>query len=335
MIKNLKKNTIILLLITFIVLYVVLKDDMNNIITTLGTMKYIYVLIAILFFFFYIVLRAYVNYLVVDDKEKYSFLEAIKHNIIVLFFNGITPFSTGGQPMEVYLLTEHKIRVSKATNVTIQNFIFYQVALVIYGILAVSYNAVFHIFPKVPFLRHLVLLGFLINTLVIVVLAIFTFSDKWTKKIIHLILKIAKKIGILKKHKDLREKLDQYIDEFQKSSRKLLEDKRFFIKGVALNFIALSCLYIIPLFLVLGLNSNCLNIMDSLTASAYTLIVGSFVPIPGASGGIEYSFTQFFGNFIDIKMISAVLLIWRFITYYLGMIIGAILFNVHNKEVEK
>lgn len=333
--KNLKKNTFILLIITLIVLFIVLKDDMDNIIETLQTMDYKFVLIAILFFFFYIIIRAYVNYLVVGEKKKYTFLESIKHNVIVQFFNGITPFSTGGQPMEVYMLTEHDIKVSKATNVTIQNFIFYQVALVIYGILAVSYNAVFHIFPKIPFLRHLVLLGFLINTLVIVVLAILTFSDKWTKKLVHLILKIAKKLGLLKKHKDLREKLDKVIEEFQTSSRKLLEDKRFFIRGVALNFIALTCLYIIPLFLVLGLNSNCLNVMDSITASAYTLIVGSFVPIPGASGGIEYSFTQFFGNFIDIKMISAVLLIWRFITYYLGLILGAIVFNIHNKEENK
>jgi uncharacterized protein (TIRG00374 family) len=156
--KNLKKNTFILLIITLIVLYIVLKDDMDNIIETLQTMDYKFVLIAILFFFFYIIIRAYVNYLVVGEKKKYTFLESIKHNVIVQFFNGITPFSTGGQPMEVYMLTEHDIKVSKATNVTIQNFIFYQVALVIYGILAVSYNAVFHIFPKIPFLRHLVLL---------------------------------------------------------------------------------------------------------------------------------------------------------------------------------
>ena len=59
--------------------------------------------------------------------------------------------------------------------------------------------------------------------------------------------------------------------------------------------------------------------------------MGSFVPIPGASGGIEYGFTQFFGNFIGLEYISAVLLIWRTITYYLGMIIGALLFNLEKK----
>jgi uncharacterized protein (TIRG00374 family) len=62
--------------------------------------------------------------------------------------------------------------------------------------------------------------------------------------------------------------------------------------------------------------------------------MGSFVPIPGASGGIEYGFTQFFGNFIGLNMIGAVLIIWRTITYYLGIIIGAILFNFEKKVKE-
>jgi uncharacterized protein (TIRG00374 family) len=74
-----------------------------------------------------------------------------------------------------------------------------------------------------------------------------------------------------------------------------------------------------------------MKFVETITASAYVYIVGSFVPIPGASGGIEYSFTQFFGNFIGLDMISAVLIIWRTITYYLGIIIGALLFNLEKK----
>ena len=65
--------------------------------------------------------------------------------------------------------------------------------------------------------------------------------------------------------------------------------------------------------------------------SAYVYIVGSFVPIPGASGGIEFSFTKFFGNFIGDDRIAAVLIVWRFITYYCGIIIGALLFNLEKK----
>ena len=193
-IKNIKKNTIILLFITMIVLYFVLKDDFNIVINTLSKMDYKYILIATLFFLLSVTIKGYVNYKTINNPKKVSLLEAIKHNVIVQFFNGITPFSTGGQPMEIYMIREHNISIAKATNYTIQSFIFYQIALVIFGILAVTYNAIFTIFPKSSFLRELTLLGFLINTLVVVALFIITFSRKLTKKISNFIINILVKI---------------------------------------------------------------------------------------------------------------------------------------------
>ena len=74
-----------------------------------------------------------------------------------------------------------------------------------------------------------------------------------------------------------------------------------------------------------------LNAINTVTASAYVYVIGAFVPIPGASGGIEYGFTQFFGNFIKLSKISAVLLLWRFITYYFGVIVGALIFTFEKK----
>ena len=74
-----------------------------------------------------------------------------------------------------------------------------------------------------------------------------------------------------------------------------------------------------------------LSIVDTITASAYVYVIGAFVPIPGASGGIEYGFTQFYGNFLNIKTTFALLIIWRFITYYLGIIIGGLLFSLEKK----
>ena len=75
--------------------------------------------------------------------------------------------------------------------------------------------------------------------------------------------------------------------------------------------------------------------IETITASAYVYLIGAFVPIPGASGGIEYGFTQFYGIFIGLEKISAVLIVWRFITYYLGIIVGAIAFNIDRRVHEK
>ena len=179
--KEIKKNTIVLLLITIIVLYVILKDDGLNISKALTTMDVKYLILAVIVFLISVSLKGIANYLIVNDKKKISVKEAIKHNFITQFFNGITPFSTGGQPMEIYMLTEHGISLPKATNYTVQSFIFYQIALVICGALAVTYNFIFKIFPKVTFLKYLVLLGFAINIFVVVILLLVANSKKIAK----------------------------------------------------------------------------------------------------------------------------------------------------------
>ena len=96
---------------------------------------------------------------------------------------------------------------------------------------------------------------------------------------------------------------------------------------------SLACLYITPLFIVNSMKDfSSLNIKTTITSSAYVLLIGAFVPIPGGSGGIEYGFLAFFGNFLSKSRLSAVLLIWRFITYYMPMIIGAIAFNLDERK---
>lgn len=271
-------------------------------------------------------------YKTINDKEKLNLLEAIKHNLITQFFNGITPFSTGGQPMEIYMLTEHNIKTSYATNVTIQNFVFYQTALVILGTIAVGYNAIFHLFPNNSILKNLVIIGFLINILIAIGLVMITFSKKLTQKIIHLIIKILAKLNIVKEYSIKIQQWDDKVKDFHISAKALYKRKKLFFGGVFINIISLCCLYIIPLFILYGFgNFNSLNILQTVTSSAYVLIIGSFVPIPGASGGIEYGFLKFYGNFIPQTTLSATLLIWRFITYYLGMIIGAVIFSLEKK----
>lgn len=331
-IKNIKKNTIILLIITFLILYFILKDDLYSVMIALKTMDYRFIILAIIIFFLSVIIKSYAVYKTVNNKKKFTLMESIKHSIIVQFFNGITPFSSGGQPMEIYMLTEHDIPTTTATNIIIQNFIFYQTALVLYGVIAVGYNSIFHIFPKISFLQKLVLIGFTINILVAIGLFIITFSKKLTRTLTVLIINILGKLHILKDKSLTKENWRIRLEEFHESAKKLRKRKKLFIEGVLLNFISLTLLYSIPLFIIYALHDyNSISLMQTITSSAYVLIIGAFVPIPGASGGIEYGFFQFFGNFLNKNIIATCLLIWRFITYYLGMIIGALALSLEKK----
>lgn len=336
LIKNIRKNTIIIILITILVMIMVLKDDFKDIVNTLINLDLKYIFVALIMLFFYIFLRAYLTYKTVDQKKKFTLLESFKHNVIVQFFNGITPFSSGGQPMEVYMLTEHGISASKSTMYILQNFIFYQIALVLFGIGAIIYNSIYDIFPKVPLLQKLVLIGFIANTLVALGIIFISISKKFTRFCIRTAIYILSKFHLIKDKEKTKNEWRDRLEEFHECARDLRKRRKLCILGVVYNILSLACFYIIPLFILYSMSDfKSLSIANTLTSSAYVLLMGAFVPIPGASGGIEYGFLSFFGNFLSSSRASAVLLIWRFITYYLPMIIGAIIFNIDERKNKK
>ena len=332
--KNLKKQSFILLLVTLLVLYLVLKDNFSQIMGLLLSMKLGYLLLAVIFIFLYWVFKSISMYIVARHYSKsIKGFNIFKQIVITQFFNGITPFSTGGQPMQIYMLKKSNISLAKSTNIVMQDFMMYQVALVLYGIFAVVANYRFGFFESVPLLRRLVFLGFLVNTLVCLMVVILCFSKKTSKKIFDLCFKILSKIKFIKNPNEVREKWNNRLLEFQESADLFMRNKSLFLKGTILNILALTSYYIIPFFIILGMRDTTnMSVLNVIVSSAYTLVIGSFVPIPGGTGGIEYGFLKFFGNVNTGSTLSAMLLMWRFITYYLGMIIGGVIFSFYRGD---
>lgn len=330
--KSFRKNSFIIIVVTLIVLYFVLRDQFTEVVHALSTVNIGWILLAILFFLLSIFVRSYVNYKSINNKKKITLMEAFKHNTIIQFFNGITPFSIGGQPMELYMIRSHNIKTTEATNIVIQNFIFYQFALVILGAVAVLYNFIFRIFPEVTLLRNLVLIGFIFNALVAVMLIVVAVSKRFTRKCMHIVLAIGSKIKVIKDKEKMEDKLTLKLKEFHDSAKELNKRKKLLVFGVLLNIVSLICLYIVPLFVLYSLGEfNDVSVLGAITASAYIMVMGSFVPLPGGAGGVEFGYLQFFGSFIAGPILTTSLLIWRVITYYLGMIIGGIAFNFDKK----
>lgn len=57
-------------------------------------------------------------------------------------------------------------------------------------------------------------------------------------------------------------------------------------------------------------------------------MITAFVPIPGASGGSEGVYFMLFSPVLGEIGTPTTLLIWRFVTYYLGLILGGLVFAV-------
>lgn len=333
--KNIKKNSFILLSITLVVLICILKDDLPDILETLKNANLVWLLAAVICFFLSLAFEAKAYQDIIKGYQfEYSFKKSYRMLLITKFFNGITPFSSGGQPMQVYLLKKDGIRLTKATNIIIQNFIIYQAALVVLGIFAILINYYFKLFASVALLRKLVTIGFIMNTLVMLGLIVISFSNRFNHFIIQKGINILNRLKLLKNKEVTEQKWNEKVDDFHEGAEYLKKNKLLCTKAFFYNIIYLTLSYVMPYFVILALSKTIptgVTPLKVICASAYVLIIGSFVPIPGASGGIEYGYLRFFGNFIKGSLLKASLLIWRTISYYVPMIVGGLLFSITMK----
>lgn len=332
--KKFKKNGIILIILTCIILFVILKDDFTSIIDLLKNASPLWLSVACLLQIavFWFESLAF-DQIIKSYNPSHPFKKTFQLTLITKFFNGITPFSTGGQPMQVHYLRKDGFRLTKATNIIMQNFILYQLALITVGSFAVIMNFFYNYFAKIPFLQYLVTLGFFINVMVMVILFVVSFSNRFNKTIINFGLNVLYKFHIIKDKESQKDRWMERCNDFHEGATYIKEHKVLCIKGFVYNVIALLCFYMIPFFLFKALDESIvLHLVPTIVASSYVLIIGSFVAIPGASGGIEYGFLEFFSNFIKGSLLPATLLIYRAITYYLPMIIGAIILNFRKES---
>ena len=324
---------LLIFIVTIIVLYFSLKDDYTTIINTIFSIDKKWFLFSFLLLFVYYLLRSFAIYKLSNEfNKKYKFKDAFRLIIETNFFHAITPFSTGGQPYEIYSLNKHKIKLSDALSISVENFIVYQIALVFLGIVAITINYFFKIVNS-GLLKGLVTLGFFINFSVIVVLFWITLSHKTDKTIVDFFIDILGKIRIIKNPESKKEKFHAYLKDFNTSFKILFKNKKNLILLVLCHLLALIILYLIPYALFKGTNIN-ISIINDVVIMSYVMLIGSFVPIPGGTGGLEYGFVTFFAKYIKGPKLNAIMLVWRFITYYFGMIFGAIVLNI-KKECKK
>ncbi len=179
----------------------------------------------------------------------------------------------------------------------------------------------------------MVTFGFAMNFLVIVGLFVISFAKNFNKRLTRFVIDLLTKLKIVKDPDAKKKEWEAYINRFHKGAKILVSDKVYFIQAVSRNVLALICLYLVPLAIVYSMGDyTSLDGIKTIVTSAYVMLIGSFVPIPGGTGGLEYGYVAFFGNFLGGSTLKASMLLWRFFTYYFGMLIGAITFNVKGKK---
>lgn len=331
--KKIKFRSIIILLITIFLFWYILKDNFVKSIDLIASSNKWLILLSILVYIVYFIIEAYLLKILIDKScKKYPFKKVIELNMMTKFFNGITPFSLGGQPLQVYELSKNKVPVTKGILVIVENFIILQITMSIMIILSLIFGYIFELRPN-NFLYILTLIGALITIVSFVITILICVKIELASKIGKNMINLLNKFNIIKDKETTLNKWNSKCIEYQNGFRNLIKDRKFIIKCVCVNFIYMTVFFMIPFFTLKALNiSFSINMFYAIILSCFVYISASFIPIPGSSISTEYSFIHYFSLIVCETIVIPGVLLYRIITYYLPCIVGGILFNYRDSK---
>ena len=247
--KKYKFNIVLLVIVSFVVIFFSLKDDFNGALNYFKKINYLWILVAVLFMICNITFQSLSQYRFLKEIDpNYKYTSCFRLMCMAMFFNAITPFSSGGQPFELYILRKEGIKVSDSLNALIQHFITYQFGLIFSSTIAIILNRVYGILPDSLLLKKIVLIGYFINIIVMGIIIFISRAKKLNTKLFSKIFKFIFHFKFIKNREEKEKKFLQYLDDFYNSTAIMKNNKKNTILSFIFNLISLCFLYLIPVF---------------------------------------------------------------------------------------
>ena len=252
---------------------------------------------------------------------KPKFLSTLLVSIIGMFYSSVTPAATGGQPMQVFAFKKRGIPAGISSSALAVKFFCFQVALLsLGGLFWILHPDIVN--ACVNRARVIVVTGFVLNGITVAAVLLLAINKNIVRGIITLLINLGKKLRIVKDVARTTSKLDAALADFHASVDMVTHHP-----GQLLVLILISCIQVMGLMSV----SYCVyramgqsgHLFGEILALQFLLYIGaSFTPLPGASGAQEGGFYIFFQDIFPANKMLGALLLWRFFTYYLSLIVG-------------
>ena len=255
------------------------------------------------------------------DEPKRSAWSFLRIPIIQALFNAITPMSTGGQPSQLAAMIQMGMEGGRSTSILLMKFIIYQIVVFFAYVFTIILG--FHtVMTKFAGLAVFIAIGFLIHISSIIFLLAIMFAYRFTKRSTNWVMDLLGKFMKKERVEKWRTATLEKINTFYAESQKLKKEKNKLIISSILTVLQLLFFYSIPFMVLTALNVPCS--WSSVTQMNIMIIMFmAIIPIPGASGGAEYSFQTLFSTFVSSHgALILAMFVWRFATYFFGMILG-------------
>lgn len=334
-----KRTTIlsfILIIIIFVglLIYMITVDGIENIINVLNSVDYRWVLAGIGCLLIHWICETITLHIPI--KKMYpdqSFKNSIRVSMIGQLFNNITPFASGGQPMQAYELTKTGKRVSDSLSAMAIKFIITQTALVITTLIVVAFEFNFFKTLMQDYI-WVAIVGFAVNIVAIILVILAGINKRFITIFTNPIIKLLGKIHILKNPDKTMEKLDKSIDNFGEQFKFMKSEKKMVILMFITAVIQSLAYYSITYMVYRAFGNYGITFWQIIPTQAFLLLIMTFIPTPGSGLGAEGGFYLLFNSIFKEGTINMSILFWRMYTFYLPILVG-LLFLIPIKRREK
>lgn len=313
----------ILATILAMVLFGVFNREFGHVIHTFAHLTPGFLIIAVAVTVAYFFFEGGITRLLMRSQSiRLSLGTCMKISLIGLYYSYITPSATGGQPMQAAYLRREKVPVGVSTAVLFMKFVCFQCAFFTCSL--VSFLAMLpRLRAENPTLTPFIVVGLVINGG-----SIIFFPSLFYKPILRTLCRIAK--GLVRKLRFLErfhllEAVDQFEKDFGSYTDNFREKRGSLLLGILLSvpqfILQMSVIYFV--FLAFGYRS--VNYFEVLAVQSLLQVSVSFMPMPGASGAQEIGFSAFFQDYFVHNDLYTAVMVWRFFTYYLVVMAGALL----------
>ena len=278
-------------------------------------------------------------------------LNSIKVAFLGRYYDGITPFSAGGQPMQIVYLHKKGYSGGTSTAIVLIKYFINMLCWVTICLLLMSINrgALEQVqdLSQRQFLKIFGWIGWAVNAILPFSIIFFAIFPKITDKILQFFINIATNVSwnaaSRKERKTGKSQLRRKIkilrrkEKWINSAHTSVKDFRssFVVmahKPVQFILLVLSCFgeqflnWAFPYFILVALGGDSVAIgaetmFAIMTLSAYASMSVAIVPTPGNSGVLENVIQLAFAS-IAKAVVFWVVITWRFLTYYVYILIG-------------
>lgn len=314
----------VLLTLAVLLVFGLANRELAGMFTVIANLSLGFIALAVLMTFVFLVMEGEIIRLLLNCQgERVGFWTTVKIGLIGIYYSYITPSSTGGQPAQVLYLLREKVSAGSSAAVLFVKFFAYQTAFVLCTILSL-----FRMYPRLkaesPELIPLVIVGIFVNGLWIAAIPLL-FCAPVLHGMSNALVWLLSKCRFLKKRAVYMEKVRGFESDFADYTLRFRSKLRYVLLAVLLS-VPQAVLQMSVLFVVFRAFSSDVPYLELLCMQFMLQASVCFVPLPGASGAQELGFSMFFRDYFPSgERLYTAVLVWRFFTYYIIVLLGALL----------